>query len=144
MVSSATIQQLIGTIPVSYIRLLFGSGRTAPVSKEACMVESGDLGWSLNLPALDNAAGSSIIPVEVKAGKSGALRSMHRFIEEKRLPLGVSLYCGPDQIRARLSRVGVVRPGPHAGSLSRTARISLCVSTSGGRAQHSWCGKRCL
>ena len=38
------------------------------------------------------AAGSSIVPVEVKSGKSGTLRSMHRFIEEKRSPLGVRLY----------------------------------------------------
>ncbi len=40
------------------------------------------------------AAGSSIVPVEVKSGKSGTLRSMHRFIEEKQSPLGVRLYSG--------------------------------------------------
>ncbi len=40
------------------------------------------------------AAGSSIVPVEVKSGKSGTLRSMHRFIEEKHSPLGVRLYSG--------------------------------------------------
>ena len=40
------------------------------------------------------AAGSAIVPIEVKSGKSGTLRSMHRFIEEKRSPLGVRLYSG--------------------------------------------------
>ncbi len=40
------------------------------------------------------AAGSLIVPVEVKSGKSGTLRSMRRFIEAKRSPIGVRLYSG--------------------------------------------------
>ena len=34
-------------------------------------------------------AGSRIVPVEVKAGKDGALKSLHLFIREKACPLGV-------------------------------------------------------
>lgn len=33
--------------------------------------------------------GSQIIPVEVKSGKSGSLRSLHLFLKEKKLPLGI-------------------------------------------------------
>jgi uncharacterized protein len=39
-------------------------------------------------------AGTSIVPVEVKSGKTGRLRSLHRFMEEKKSPLGVRLYTG--------------------------------------------------
>ncbi len=39
-------------------------------------------------------AGTSIIPVEIKSGKTGRLRSLHRFMEEKKSPLGVRLYTG--------------------------------------------------
>ena len=40
------------------------------------------------------AAGSSIVPIEVKSGKTGTLRSMHRFNGEKHSPLGVRLCSG--------------------------------------------------
>ena len=48
------------------------------------------------------AAGSAIVPVEVKSGKSGTLRSMHRFIEEKHSPLGVRLYSGYPQYDGKI------------------------------------------
>ncbi|NQT70312.1 MAG: ATP-binding protein [Desulfobacteraceae bacterium] len=35
------------------------------------------------------AAGTSVIPIEVKAGKSGTLKSLHLFLREKHRPLGV-------------------------------------------------------
>ncbi len=34
-------------------------------------------------------AGQQIIPIEVKAGKTGILRSLHLFLKEKQLPVGV-------------------------------------------------------
>lgn len=34
-------------------------------------------------------AGSQVIPMEVKSGKSGSLRSLHLFLKEKKLSLGV-------------------------------------------------------
>ena len=40
-------------------------------------------------------AGSSIIPIEIKSGTSGRLRSLFRFMEEKKPPLGLRLYTGP-------------------------------------------------
>lgn len=33
--------------------------------------------------------GTSVIPIEVKAGKSGTLKSLHLFLREKHRPLGV-------------------------------------------------------
>lgn len=33
--------------------------------------------------------GSQVIPIEVKSGKTGSLRSLHVFLKEKKLPLGV-------------------------------------------------------
>ncbi len=35
------------------------------------------------------AEGTTIVPIEVKAGKSGTLKSLHMFFREKRPPLGV-------------------------------------------------------
>ena len=35
------------------------------------------------------AENSAIIPIEVKAGKSGTLKSLHLFFQEKRPPIGV-------------------------------------------------------
>ena len=37
------------------------------------------------------------IPMEVKAGKSGTLRSLHEFIELAKPPYGIRLYAGPIQ-----------------------------------------------
>jgi hypothetical protein len=39
--------------------------------------------------------GSQIIPVEVKAGKSGKLRSLKLFMEEKKSPLGIRISQSP-------------------------------------------------
>lgn len=36
--------------------------------------------------------GQNIIPIEVKAGKTGTLRSLHTFMQEKKLPIGVRFY----------------------------------------------------
>ena len=41
------------------------------------------------------AAGGRVVPVEVKSGKSGRLRSLHAFIERYRPPAAVRLYGGP-------------------------------------------------
>jgi uncharacterized protein len=35
--------------------------------------------------------GSQIVPVEVKAGKTGSLRSLHQFVVQRELPLGVRI-----------------------------------------------------
>ena len=32
-----------------------------------------------------------IVPVEVKAGKTGRLRSLHQFLQEKQVPLGIRI-----------------------------------------------------
>jgi hypothetical protein len=45
-----------------------------------------------------HAVGARVCPIEVKAGASGAMRSLHQFMAERRLPLGVRLYAGPPQI----------------------------------------------
>ncbi len=42
--------------------------------------------------------GTRCIPVEVKAGKSGTLRSLHQFIDRADHPLAVRLYDGPLEI----------------------------------------------
>jgi len=34
-------------------------------------------------------AGALIIPIEVKAGKSGSLKSLRLFLEEKKVPFGI-------------------------------------------------------
>jgi predicted AAA+ superfamily ATPase len=39
-----------------------------------------------------------IVPVEVKAGKTGSLRSLHQFIDRANHPYAVRLYAGPLQI----------------------------------------------
>ena len=40
-------------------------------------------------------SGQYIIPVEVKSGKSGTLRSLHQFVERSNHPFAVRLYAGP-------------------------------------------------
>lgn len=37
------------------------------------------------------AHGQKIIPIEIKAGKTGTLRSLHLFMDEKNLPLGIKI-----------------------------------------------------
>ncbi len=44
-------------------------------------------------------AGGRIVPVEVKAGATGALRSLHRMVAEKNLDLGVRVCSEPLQVR---------------------------------------------
>jgi uncharacterized protein len=41
--------------------------------------------------------GRNIIPVEVKAGKTGTLRSLHSFMQQKKYPDAVRFYTGPPQ-----------------------------------------------
>lgn len=43
-------------------------------------------------------AGSQVIPIEVKSGKSGSLRSLHLFLKEKKLPLGVRFNSEPPTV----------------------------------------------
>ncbi|MCB1083955.1 MAG: hypothetical protein KDK61_06560, partial [Simkania sp.] len=38
---------------------------------------------------------SAIIPIEVKAGKTGRLRSLQTFMKEKQSPLGVKISMSP-------------------------------------------------
>jgi predicted AAA+ superfamily ATPase len=40
-------------------------------------------------------SGQYIIPVEVKSGKSGTLRSLHQFVDRSNHPFAVRLYAGP-------------------------------------------------
>lgn len=48
------------------------------------------------------AVGADVVPVEVKAGKTGTLRSLHHFLREKRRSFGVRLNCDrPSLLRAR-------------------------------------------
>jgi hypothetical protein len=39
-----------------------------------------------------------VVPVEVKAGKSGSLRSLHQFLDRSPHPFAVRLYAGPLQL----------------------------------------------
>ena len=41
------------------------------------------------------AAGGRVVPVEVKSGKTGRLRSLHSFVERYRPPAAVRVYAGP-------------------------------------------------
>jgi len=42
--------------------------------------------------------GSEVIPVEVKSGKTGRLRSLHLFLEEKKRPLGIRFNSEPSSL----------------------------------------------
>jgi hypothetical protein len=42
--------------------------------------------------------GSRVVPVEVKAGKTGTLRSLHVFLREKQLDLGIRLNSEPPSL----------------------------------------------
>ena len=39
--------------------------------------------------------GSKVVPIEVKAGKTGRLKSLKMMMEEKKLPLGVKISSAP-------------------------------------------------
>lgn len=41
------------------------------------------------------AVGTTVVPIEVKAGKPGSLRSLHRFVAEKRAPIAVRIHSEP-------------------------------------------------
>lgn len=44
------------------------------------------------------AYGAFLIPIEVKAGKSGTLRSLHQFIDRSDVSFGIRLYSGPFEL----------------------------------------------
>ena len=44
------------------------------------------------------AMGSSVVPMEVKAGKGGTLKSLHLFLRERRRSLGVRLNAEPPSL----------------------------------------------
>lgn len=44
------------------------------------------------------ASGTTVIPVEVKAGASGRLKSLHRFVSEKRSAVAVRFYTSPPEL----------------------------------------------
>jgi hypothetical protein len=50
-------------------------------------------------------AGSRIVPIEVKAGASGSLRSLHQLISEKTLDLGVRVSSQPQLLQEVASAV---------------------------------------
>jgi hypothetical protein len=50
--------------------------------------------------------GDALIPVEVKAGKTGALRSLHQFMEQTQHPYAVRLYTGPLEKRQVITPAG--------------------------------------
>ena len=47
-----------------------------------------------------------LVPVEVKAGKTGSLRSLHQFIDRANHPYAVRLYAGPMQITKTATPAG--------------------------------------
>jgi uncharacterized protein len=50
-------------------------------------------------------SGEHLIPIEVKSGSSGSMKSMHQFLWRSGAPLGVRLYAGPwrdDQLTVRM------------------------------------------
>lgn len=50
--------------------------------------------------------GQQIIPIEVKAGKAGTLRSLHVFLQEKKLPLAIRFYSQkPEQTQQQSSQI---------------------------------------
>lgn len=49
--------------------------------------------------------GDTIIPIEVKSGKTGSLRSLHYFLDEKELPLGVRVSMKPLSYKNRVLSV---------------------------------------
>lgn len=56
--------------------------------------------------------GTRIIPMEVKAGKTGTIRSLHTFMGTKQAVLGVRFYCNlpsVDSIDTTIQRIGRAR-----------------------------------
>jgi len=50
-------------------------------------------------------AGPYVIPIEVKAGKTGTLRSLHQFVEQTNHPFAIRLWSGPLE-KARIATPG--------------------------------------
>ena len=79
---------------------------------------------------------SEIIPVEVKAGSAGRLKSMHRFIEEKKRDYGIRLYSGFPSFQETLTKLpGSSRRPFHLLSIpfylaGQTRRLMSRVMTS--------------
>lgn len=87
------------------------------------------------------AAGEAIVPVHVRAGKAGLLRSLHRFVHELRPPLAVRLDAAPPSLEAvevRLPEGPVVAypllslPFYMAGQVHRMCREWLASDTARG------------
>ncbi len=58
------------------------------------------------------AAGSKVLPVEIKSGSSGSLKSLHLFLDSHRhSPLGVRLYDGPHQREERILHLPLYAAG---------------------------------
>jgi predicted AAA+ superfamily ATPase len=49
--------------------------------------------------------GSQIVPIEVKAGKTGRLKSIQIFLDEKKLPLGVRISQRPLELEKNILSV---------------------------------------
>jgi uncharacterized protein len=87
------------------------------------------------------AVDSAILPVHVRAGKAGTLRSLHRFVHERRPPLAVRLHAAPpalDSVDVRLPDGSVVSypllslPFYMAGQVHRMCREWLVSDTARG------------
>jgi hypothetical protein len=81
-------QELITLPPNYYPRELFYWERNKPSSTAEV-----DYVWNLN---------EKIIPIEVKAGKTGSLRSMQEFLNEKKQEFGVRLSLKPLSFNGRI------------------------------------------
>ncbi len=68
--------------------------------------------------------GSEIIPIEVKAGATGSLRSLHRFLEEKKAPLGIRISEQPLSFKNDILTI----PFYLIGFLERLVRESMDLS----------------
>ena len=54
--------------------------------------------------------GTTIIPVEVKAGKSGSLKSVHVFINEKKCKFALRFYAGLPSVADLSTSVAEAKP----------------------------------
>lgn len=71
------------------------------------------------------AVGSEIIPIEVKSGVTGSLRSMHAFIQEKKSRIGVRISEHPLSLRDNILSI----PFYLIGSVEQLVRSCLIYST---------------
>ena len=68
--------------------------------------------------------GGRIVPIEVKAGRSGALKSLHQFVAEKNVELAVRLDARPPSLQTVEARIPQGRPG-RGGEQVRYRLLSL-------------------